>query len=275
MTVATVLGCGYVGQAVAQVWQPKYTLTVTTTRPDRGSLLSALADHVQVVHSSDEASLRSLLSNTQILLVAVGAPNRTMYEQTYLGTAQALAQILPDCSTVNQVIYTSSYAVYGDQDGAWVDETSPIYPANPNGEILAEAERILLGAAHQSLQVCVFRLGGIYGPGRELVKIFRSAAGTTRPGTGSDWANWVHLVDIVGAIDLAATQRLHGLYNLVSDHPMQNQEFFDRLCQAHQLEPIQWDPNQTSTRPYNARVSNAKLRLAGYQFRYPAIDVYT
>lgn len=275
MTSATILGCGYVGQAVARIWQSKYALTVTTTRPDRVNQLSSLADRVQVVHSADDVSLRSLLSHTQILLVAVGAPNRTLYEPTYLGTAKALARILPDCSMVNQVIYTSSYAVYGDQDGAWVDETSPIDPANQNGEILAEAERILLGAAHESLQVCVFRLGGIYGPGRELLKIFRSAAGTTRPGTGSDWANWVHLEDIGGAIEIAATQRLNGLYNLVGDHPMQSKELLDRLCQAHQLEPIRWDSSQPSTRPYNARVSNEKLRLAGYQFRYPTIDVYT
>lgn len=268
---AVILGCGYVGRAVAQHWQPSLTVTATTTTPDRVPELAAIAHQAVVVQGNDEAGLRSLLQNQDLVLLSVGAPNAEAYEATYLQTAKTLVAALQDAPTVQQVIYTGSYAVYGDQKGAWVDEESAIAPANRNGEILAKTEQVLLRAASDALKVCVFRLGGIYGPGREIVKIFGRAAGTTRPGTGEDIANWVHLDDIVGAIDFARQQQLTGLYNLVCNVPMTNHALLDLMCQQNNLPPVSWDPTQSSLRPYNARVANQKLRRAGYQFIHPEI----
>jgi nucleoside-diphosphate-sugar epimerase len=79
----------------------------------------------------------------------------------------------------------------------------------------------------------------------------------------------VHLDDIVGAIAHAQSHRLSGLYNLVQDEIPTVRELIDRVCQANHLAPIQWDPSQPSARPYNVRVSNQKLKAAGYEFRHP------
>jgi nucleoside-diphosphate-sugar epimerase len=271
LTNATIIGCGYVGKAVAQRWRSTLTVTATTTTPDRVAALESVAQRVQVVKGNDEGGVRSLLQDQAIVLLSVGAPNAAAYEETYLQTAKTLVAVLKDVPTVQQVIYTGSYAVYGDRQGAWVDETSEIAPANRNGELLAETEQVLLSAASDSLKVCVLRLGGIYGPGRELTKIFGRAAGTTRPGNGEDAANWVHLDDIVGAIDFARQQSLTGLYNLVGTVPTTTGVLLERLFTAHGLPNVTWDASQSSTRPYNARVSNQKLREAGYQFLYPQI----
>lgn len=259
------------GKAVAQRWRSALTVTVTTTTPDRVTELEAVAQKVQVVKGDDEAGLRSLLQDQSVVLLSVGAPNQSAYEETYLQTAKTLVAALKQAPIVQQVIYTGSYAVYGDRQGAWVDEHSEVAPVNPNGEILAETEQVLLSAASDSLKVCVFRLGGIYGPGRELIKIFGRAAGTTRPGNGEDAANWVHLDDIVGAIDLARQQSFTGLYNLVGTVPTTTRVLLEQLFTAHGLSHVTWDASQSSTRPYNARVSNQKLRDAGYQFLYPEI----
>ncbi|HEY9907646.1 MAG TPA: SDR family oxidoreductase [Thermosynechococcaceae cyanobacterium] len=267
----TILGCGYVGQAVAKHWQPKFRVTATTTTHDRVPLLEPLVQRVQVFRGDEAVGMRSLLHQQQIVLLSVGAPNANAYEETYLATAKTLVAALPAAPTVQQVIYTGSYAVYGDRQGAWVDEETPVAPANRNGEILAETEQVLLSAESDRLKVCVFRLGGIYGPGRELVKIFGRAAGTTRPGTGEDAANWVHLEDIVGAIDFARTHQLTGVYNLVGDVPTTSRELLDRVCTQNNLSPVNWDASQSSQRPYNAKVSNQKLRAAGYSFLHPEI----
>jgi len=272
LTKAVIVGCGYVGKAVARCWRPKFTLTATTTSANRVSELEALVDRVVIVRGDDEIGLRSLLHDQQVVLLSIGAPNTDAYEETYLQTAKTLVSVLDDVPTVEQVIYTGSYAVYGDRAGQWVDETTPISPANRNGDILAETEQILLRAETPHRCVCVFRLGGIYGPGRELKKIFQRAAGTTRPGSGTDAANWVHLEDIVGAIAFAQQQRLTGIYNLVGTIPTTTRELLDRVCAAHQLPPVEWDASQPSRRPYNARVSNQKLRNAGYEFKYPEIQ---
>lgn len=270
---AIIIGCGYVGKAVAARWgQAGLTVTATTTSLPRVAELQSLAHEAIVLQGNDAEAMRSALGDQSIVLLSVGAPNATTYETTYLETAKTLVRVLQETPTVEQVIYTGSYGLYGDQQGAWVTEDSPIAPVNRNGEILAETEQILLSADSPTLKVCVLRLGGIYGPGRELVKIFQRAAGTTRPGDGQDASNWVHLEDIVGAIDFARVHQLHGLYNLVQDVPITTGELLDRICRRHQLAPVTWDPTQASTRPYNARVSNQKLRSAGYQFQHPAIE---
>jgi nucleoside-diphosphate-sugar epimerase len=271
VTNATILGCGYVGKAVAQQWRSTLTVTATTTTPDRVAELAPVVQNVKVVKGTDEMGLRSLLHDQAIVLLSVGAPNADAYEETYLQTAKTLVAVLKNVPSVQQVIYTGSYAVYGDRQGAWVDEESDVAPANRNGEILAETERVLLSAASETLKVCVLRLGGIYGPGRELIKIFGRATGTTRPGSGEDAANWVHLDDIVGAIDFARERSLTGIYNLVGSVPITTQSLLERVFAAHDLPNVTWDASQSSTRPYNARVSNQKLRDAGYQFHYPEI----
>lgn len=267
----TIIGCGYVGSAVAQLWQQQgLTVTATTTTPERISELSTLANHALVVQGSDAAQLKALLENQQVVLLSVGAHNPKVYEDAYLTTAKTLVEVLKQ-SSVEQVIYTSSYAVYGDQQGNWVTEESPIAPASANGEVLAAAEQVLLSAADR-LRICIFRLGGIYGPGRELIKIFGRVAGTTRPGDGSDASNWVHRDDIVSAIDFAKAHQLQGIYNLVQDQPISTGELFDAIFSKHNLPKVSWDASQSSNRPYNARVSNRKLREAGYQFQHPSIE---
>lgn len=273
MNVA-IIGCGYVGQAVAQCWKDcGLTVTVTTTTPSRLSQLESLADRALILQGSDLEEMRSLLADQHTVLISVGAPNADTYEATYLNTAKTLVGALANNSSVRQVIYTGSYAVYGDQQGAWVQEDTPVRPANRNGEILAETERVLLEASTADRQVCILRLGGICGPGREVVNIFRRAAGTTRPGNGQDASNWIHLDDIVGAIEFARAQSLQGIYNLVHDVPMTTGELLDRVFTKHSLPPVTWDSTQASNRPYNARVSNQKLKDAGYTFRYSEIPI--
>jgi len=81
-----------------------------------------------------------------------------------------LASVLKQVHSVRQLIYTGSYAVYGDREGAWVDEASPVAPPTRMVKILCETEQVLLSASSDDMSVCILRLGGIYGPRRELVK---------------------------------------------------------------------------------------------------------
>jgi nucleoside-diphosphate-sugar epimerase len=270
-----IIGCGYVGKAIADYWRHElgFVVTATTTKPENVTTLEDYAQRVVVVKGHDPAGLQSALQDQEIVLLSVGAKNAEVYEETYLHTAQTLVSVLKQSPTVRQLIYTGSYAVYGDRDGAWVDESSAVAPANANGQILAQTEQVLLSAPNDNLKVCILRLGGIYGPGRELVKIFRRVAGTTRPGNGYDATNWVHLDDIVGAIELARSNRLQGIYNLVDDAHLTTRELLDRVCERHHLPQVIWDCSLKSVRPYNARVKNQKIKDAGYQFNHPQISV--
>lgn len=268
-----IIGCGYVGKAIARYWQQElgFVVTTTTTTPDKVAALSAIAQRVEVVRGDDLKGIQSVVQEQDVVLLSVGAKSAEVYEETYLGTAQTLVAALKQAPSIRQLIYTGSYAVYGDRNGATVDESSPVAPANPNGEILAQTEQVLLSASSPELKVCIFRLGGIYGAGRELVKIWGRVAGTTRPGTGEDITNWIHLDDIVAAIEFARKNQLQGIYNLVDDAHLTSRELLDKVFTQHNLPPVVWDESQKSTRPYNARVSNQKIKDAGYQLIHPQI----
>ncbi|HEY9761173.1 MAG TPA: SDR family oxidoreductase [Trichocoleus sp.] len=269
-----IIGCGYVGKQVAQLWQQQgLIVTATTTRPERISELHLVASSVRVLRGTDQALLREALEGQSCVLVSVAGGRSASYEDTYLKTAQSLIAVLPDVPSVRQLIFTSTYSIYGNYSGDWVTEETPLKPATANAQVMAQTEQVFLSAAEENRKVCIFRLGGIYGPGRELAKIYSRAAGTTRPGTGEEGSNWIHLDDIVGAIAFAREHRLNGIYNLVQDEIPTVRELIERVCRSHDLPSVTWDASQPSDRPYNVRVSNQKLKAAGYRFVHPTFDL--
>ncbi|MEM7713048.1 MAG: SDR family oxidoreductase [Cyanobacteria bacterium P01_A01_bin.68] len=266
-----IIGCGYVGCAVAKYWKQNNDLvvTATTTTTAKVSTLQEVANKVEIVEGSDNKSLKAVLQNQDVVLLSVGAKSADSYEETYLKTAENIVSLLKQNPTVKQLIYTASYSVYGDRNGDLVDEETPTAPSNPNGEILNKAEQILLSAQSENLRVCTLRLGGIYGEGRELVKIFSRAFGQTRPGDGKDITNWIHLDDIVGAIEFARQHQLQGIYNLVDDAHLKSKELIGNLCEKYDKPNVVWDASQIKTRAYNSMVSNDKIKKAGYKLIHP------
>lgn len=270
-----IIGCGYVGKAIASVWTSSgHEVTATTTTPEKSADLQTVARRVVVFKGDNLDNFKQVIEHQDVVLLSIGAKNRSPdgYRETYLETAKNLVTALKQNQTVKQVIYTGSYAVLGDKQGAWIDETASVTPVNENGEILLETEQVLLSAHSDRLKVCILRIAGIYGPRRELIKIFRSWAGTTRPGNGEDYTNWVHLDDIVGAIKLIQEKQLEGIYHLVNDTPMQTKEFCSRLFTRHNLPPVTWDASMSSIRPYNARLSNQKIKGAGLHLIHPETE---
>ncbi|HEY9872909.1 MAG TPA: SDR family oxidoreductase [Candidatus Obscuribacterales bacterium] len=293
-----IIGCGYVGTAIARHWHQdnSHIVTATTTTKERVAELEEVAQRVVVMKGDDETALKAVIQNQDAVILCV-APigdrqvDANVYSETYLPTAKNLVAALQQAPTVKQLIYTNSYSVYGNTNGAWVDEDTPVAPVNKRGEVLCETEQILLeGAKHsrhqpgmksqildenaspvQDLRVCILRLGGIYGPGRELVEMFSRFAGTTRPGDGEYFTNWVHLEDIVSVVDFVILNGLQGIYNLVNDVPVITRELVERGCERHGLPQVLWDASLPNLRPYSVRVSNQKIKAAGYRFIHPEI----
>lgn len=263
-----IIGCGYVGKAVAQQWKAQgLDVLVTTTREEKVAALSAIAQHVRVLVGTDRDRLQEALSDRQVVLLSVASKKGASYEATYLHTAKTVVSVLPH-TPVEQLIYTSSCSVYGQHCGAWVTEVMPPKPITDNGKIIEQTEETLLSAASMQRKICVLRLGGIYGPERTLEKIYSRAAGTTRPGKGEEGTNWVHLSDIAGGIEWARKHQLSGLYNLVQNEVPTIKTLIDQVCQRNNLQPVTWDETQPSTRK-NVRVSNAKIKQTGFEFSHP------
>lgn len=116
--------------------------------------------------------------------------------------------------------YLSTTGVYGDQDGRWIDETTPAVPRPGRGQRRLDAETAWRDlAASRGCRVQVFRISGIYGPGRSAIDQVR--AGTARriikPG---QVFNRIHVDDIAAVLEQAMAGRgRETIYNLADDEP--------------------------------------------------------
>ena len=165
------------------------------------------------------AEVRNLLGGTTHLLVSV--PPDLEGDAVLRHFHDDLAA-LPELAWVG---YLSTVGVYGDWQGQWVDETSPTRPTSERSLRRVQAEKAWLAFGSESgRRVEVFRLAGIYGPGRSVIEHLK--AGTARrvvkPG---QVFNRIHVDDIarvlVAAIDKAAG---HSVYTVSDDEPAPPQD---------------------------------------------------
>jgi len=263
-----IIGCGYVGQACAIAWkQQGHTVSVTTRQPQRVEALAALADHVELLTS---ASLTSFIQKQDALLISVAPSSTDDYVSTYVKTAEQAVAALSTAPLLRQIIYTSSTSVYGDHQGAWIDETVAVRASSSQTQRLIEAENILLAQQTSQRAICVYRLGEIYGPERRIEERLQRMSHVKFPGTGQAYTNLIHLTDIVRACQFALTHHLSGIFNLCNDLHLPRHLFYDQLCEQYQLPAITWDPQQMSRHGGNKRVSNQRLKELGFTFNEPS-----
>jgi nucleoside-diphosphate-sugar epimerase len=274
-----ILGCGYVGGALADFWQEKgHFVTGTTTSRERVASLSQIVSKAVLMRGDNLSAVYSLLQGQDTLVVSVAPTgfqqaDEATYETTYITTTKNLVKALGEAPNVTRIIYLSSCSVYGDRQGEWVDETSQIDPFDHKSQVLYEAEQTILQAANDRQKVCVLRLGGIYGPGRELIDMFGGLAGTTMPGKGDRFVNWIHRDDIIGAIEFLRINEIEGIYNLVDDSQLTIKEQVKLVCSSYGLSPVHWDSTKVSLQRKSLQVSNQKLKSAGFDLIHPRLLV--
>lgn len=175
--------------------------------------------------------------------------------------------------------YYSTVGVYGNFDGAWIDETAPCHPGNPRSQWRIAAEKAWIAfAAELGLPLLVLRLAGIYGPGRSSFDKLR--AGTARrivkPG---QVFNRIHVADIGRVTALAARQKLSGIFNLADDEPAPPEDLVSFAADLADLPPPPETPYDRaditemakSFYADNKRVSNAAIKKAlGIELLYPS-----
>jgi nucleoside-diphosphate-sugar epimerase len=165
--------------------------------------------------------------------------------------------------------YLSSTGVYGDTDGAWVDESAVTGHGRRSARSQADAKWLALGAR-------VFRLPGIYGPGRSPLE--RIASGTAyRVNLPRQMFSRVHVDDIVTGV-LAALYAPAGAYNLADDEPAAQDEVmaYAATLLGAELPPlIEVDQLPPAARAFygeSRRVANGKAaRVLGW---HPCFRTY-
>ena len=166
--------------------------------------------------------------------------------------------------------YLSSTGVYGDSGGAWVDESAPIGLGRRSARTDADlAWQVLRSDMH------IFRLPGIYGPGRNVLDRIREGK-AHRIGIPDQVFSRVHVEDIVSGV-LAGVQGPPGVYNLADDLPASQNAVVEHGCRLLNLSfpPLMTlDEARLSAQARafyseNRRVANGKAkRLLGWAPRY-------
>jgi nucleoside-diphosphate-sugar epimerase len=269
-----ILGAGYSGTAIAKALAPAArSVTGTTRSPEKLAGLKA-AGIEPLLFDGNEISpeLAGAMGRATHLVQSI-APGRDGDPMFRAGTPP-LGQLLPKLEWVG---YLSTVGVYGDHGGAWVTEDTPVKPVSERSRERVEAEDAWLEhGARQGIPVAVLRLAGIYGPGRNA---FRNLAeGTARRIIKPNQVfNRIRVEDIGAATAFLAQRGMGGVFNVTDDEPAPPQDVVAEAARLMGVEPppeipfakAEMSPMARSFYGENKRVSNARLRKAGFEFAFP------
>ncbi len=167
------------------------------------------------------------------------------------------------------LLFVSSSSVYGQQNGEWIDETSPTQASGYSGRVMLEAEQVALNSG---IPASLVRLTGIYGPGREwlLSQVRQGYRVAIDPPL---YANRIHVDDAAGllAFLLLRAERgepLEDCYIGVDDAPAPLADVVDWLREY--LGVTEWAEDASVRRTGSKRCSNARAKALGWTPRYPS-----
>ncbi|MGZ0748018.1 SDR family oxidoreductase [Haloparvum sp. AD34] len=276
-----IVGCGYVGLELGHQLRDRGHEVTGVRRSADGldAVTEAGLDPVQA-DATEPASLASLPDADAVVFAASsGGRGADAARQVYVdGLRNVVDEYAGRSTGVDRLIYTSSTGVYGDHDGGWVDESTPLNPTTEKTEVLVEAERIAVEAtADVGIDGTVARFAGLYGPGRYRLERYLDGPVT------AGYLNMVHRDDAAGAVRflLESDQARGEPVLVVDDEPADKHAFADWLADACGVEP----PAKQSkakrlaaeglTEPTKRRIrtskrcSNDYLRSLGYELEHP------
>lgn len=269
-----IYGGGWLGQAVARAVLEQGG-RVTATSRDTGRRAQLAEDGITPLDPTDEAALRTAVAAASAILItappeAGGCP----------GARDLIPALSASGSWPDWIGYVSSTAVYGDRDGGWVFEDDALNAASLEGARRVRAEQDWLDAGQgMGLTVQIFRLPGLYGPGRSAIDRLRDGTARLVRKPGQVF-NRIHVDDVVsGLFASMARPRPGAAYNLTDDEPCAAETVTawaaERLGLPRPPEVDWTDPSvsESMRRFYldSKRISNARAKAElGWRPRYPS-----
>lgn len=182
-------------------------------------------------------------------------------------------------SRVAWIGYLSTTGVYGNHDGGWVDEDTPVNPSGSRQQARVGAEAGWLGL-HESygLAVHIFRLAGIYGPGRSAIDSVRTGTARRIVKAGQVFSR-IHGADVATVLAASMARPNPGrIYNVCDDEAAPGHEVTAHACHLLGVTPpplipieqAQLSPMAASFYADNRRVRNTRIKTElGVSLRYP------
>jgi nucleoside-diphosphate-sugar epimerase len=263
------LGHGYSARALARLLAPRGWRIIGTTRSaKKADRLAAEGVEPLIWPGGD---LRPALAEATHLLSSVGPEAEG---DPVLRTAgAAIAEAAPHLAWAG---YLSITGVYGDHQGRWVDESTPPAPAKGRSARRLEAERAW--AAVPGLPLHIFRLSGIYGPGRSALDRLRAGSARRIVKEGQVFSR-IHVDDIAQVLAASIARPNPGaVYNLADDEPAPSDEVIAYGAEllglpvppAIPYEEAELSPMAASFYAESRRVRNERIKHElGVRLRYP------
>ena len=265
--------CDYLGHALQQ-HSEGWTLAGTTRDDERRKELLARRVRTHIFdYEQPLVDAKETLKNATHILVSTPPDERGH------PTFQMHAQDLLELPNLEWVGYLSSTGVYGNRNGGEVDETAEIRPTSQRGSrrAVAEQEWMSLYQRH-GVPVHIFRLAGIYGPGRSALDSVRVGV-SRRIDKAGHLFNRIHVEDIAQVILKSFDNPNPGsYYNLADDSPSASHEVIKEACMMLGVEvpplipfeEIDMAPITQSFYKDNKVVNNQKIKSElGVQLKYP------
>jgi nucleoside-diphosphate-sugar epimerase len=263
------IGHGYSARALAERLVPQGWRIVGTTRSaDKADQIAATGVEPVVWPGTDLAALVAGFPN--ILVSAGPGPDG---DPVLNAVQDDIARAAPDLRWLG---YLSTTGVYGDHGGDWVDETTPLSPSTKRGQARVEAEA--RWQAIPDLPLHIFRLAGIYGPGRGPFAKVRAGTARRIIKDGQVFSR-IHVDDIAQALELSLRNPDPGaIYNLCDDDPAPPQDVIAYAAKllgvpippAIAIEDAEMTPMARSFYAESKKVRNDLIKQAlGWTPRYP------
>ncbi len=250
-----IFGLGYVGQALglsllADGWQ----VSGTTRDPEKIVILNKQGFNTYLF---SDPSIPGILKNYSHVLISIPPE---------LGNDPVLLNYASFLKKTSWIGYLSATSVYGDHQGQWVDETSLLHPQTISGIQRMKAEEQWLST---DLPVHIFRLSGVYGPGRSTIDSLKRNEIHQRVDTPGHFFSRIHIEDICQVLRASMNNPTpREIYNLADDWPAPTREIIEYVCGLLKLplpplvpfELADLTPRAREFYQDNKRVDNFKIK---------------
>lgn len=275
-----IAGCGYVGRRLALRLRDRFEVTALVRTAETATALQRLGIKALLIDLDRPRAGSSLPERLdQEAIVYLTPPPAVGESDLRLDRFLHLAIVPP-----KSFVYMSTTGVYGDTDGGFVDESSPVQPRTERARRRVSAEEMTrVWCTERRVRRVVLRVPGIYGPGRLPLDRLRQRepvicaedAGIT---------NRIHVDDLVTACERAIVNReARGVYNVTDGNSISSTAFIDVLARLTGLPPpprvsmeeaqLTFSPERLSFLNESRRVGNERmLRHLGVTLKYPDIE---
>ena len=258
-----IAGCGYTGKKIAAFFlNQKFEVYGIVRHPESARELKHLGIHPLCLDIRNRESL-GVIPKTRFAIFCPSPGKNQSYSDVYETGIKNLLETLKSIGHRPELIlYLSSTGVWGDKNGKWVDETETLYGNSEKSKILVRSEKQILNSGFPAI---VFRLGGIYGPGRNRIQ----SVSENQPIEKSfdSFINLIHVEDIARATAyLIEKGEKQTVYLGVDEEPVKQSEYYSWIYnQLNRAFPNPFD----SSLVQGKRCSNKRLKSLGFQFQFP------